>query len=414
MQLLERPPLRHETGDPEALIKEARRLRRRRWLFGTLSAALLLGAGTFVVVELLVPSATTNVAVGRGLSAGLLPNGPLTNLQIAGPMAVAPDGALYIADDPSTGVHPDDRVLVRLPDGRFRVIAGTGRRGFGGDGGPAVRAELSDVTDLAVAPDGTLYIADSGRVRTVSRDGIIRTVAGNGRPARTIVKGTPARSAPLGRDLSIALSPGGQLYISVGSPWGSPPAQILRLTTARTLDPVRTLVTSAPGGNLADHRAIGKPLTGFDHIAVDGHGNIDIAGGPSGWGVWQITPNGNAQLISANRYAHGNGGADPVLERGPHGVVYAAVGSPGLFRVEPNKLVAATAINKPLEHSLQSRALLPLYFAMNRNGTLYAADSGPIGYQLKPGYGSAFLQHVVSIQNGRTRLLWQEHSATPK
>jgi hypothetical protein len=41
-----------------------------------------------------------------------------------------PDRALYVADDLTTGDQQDDRVFVRLPGGRFRVIDGNGRRGF--------------------------------------------------------------------------------------------------------------------------------------------------------------------------------------------------------------------------------------------------------------------------------------------
>jgi hypothetical protein len=327
-------------------------------------------------------------------------------------MAVAPDGALYIADDQTTDGR-DDRVLVRLSDGRFRVIAGTGKRGFFGDGGPAMKAELSDVTDLAIGPNDALYIADGGRVRSVSRDGVIRTIAGNGRPARTITNGAPARSAALGTPLSIALSPVGQLYISTESPSGSPPSQILRLTAAGTLDPVRAVVTSASGGNLADRMAIGKQLTDFDHIAVDGHGNVDVAGGPGVYGVWQITPNGDAHLVSVSYLTQRVGGQDPLFERGPRGVVYAATAR-GIFHVEPHKLVPIAAFNKPLSRSLHGHPLSPLYFAASPTGTLYADDNGPIGYQLKPGYAAAFLQHLVSVNDGHARLLWQEHDTTRK
>ena len=318
---------------------------------------------------------------------------------MAGPLVVAPDGALYVADDPSHAwPSADDRVLVRLPDGRFRVVAGTGKRGFSGDGGLAVRAELSDVFDLAVAPDGTLYIADGGRVRTVSRDGVIRTIAGSGQPARTIVNGTPAPSAPLGSTLSIALSPAGQLYISTGS-------QILRLTAAGTLDPIRAIVTSGQG-NLVDRMARGRQLSGFGPAAVDAQGNIDVGGGPGGWAIWQVTPDGIAHLASGDQYAHGNGGAYPILQRGPGGAIYAAAGLPGIFRVEPHKLVSIAAINGTLSRPLHGQAFLPLYFAFSLNGTLYADD--------EPG-GTAFEAHqqLLSISNGHVSLLWQETNHTP-
>jgi hypothetical protein len=413
MLLLELPPQPvHETEDADALIKEARRLRRRRWAIGTLSLAALIGVAASIVALTGSPPPAPSTAQA-GASAGVLPNGPLTTLNVAGPLAVAPDGALYVADDPGTGIQSDDRVLVRLHDGHFRVIAGTGTRGFSGDGGPAVKAELSDISDLAVAPAGALYIADGGRIRMVSRDGVIRTIAGSGRPARTIANGAPALSAALGPPLSIALSPAGQLYISTGSPSGSPPSQILRLTAAGTLDPVRAIVKSATGGNRADQMARGKQLSDFGAITIDGRGDIYAAGGPGGYGVWQITPNGNAHLVSGSYLTQRVDGRDPLLEYGPQGAVYAATAR-GIFHVEPHKLVPIATFNKPLSRSLHRHPLSPLYFATSATGTLYADDNGPTGYQLKSGYGTAFLQHLVSISNGHTTLLWQEHSKTAK
>src|SRR5579864_5081895 len=209
------PPL--PTGE-EVPFPEARRLSWRRWTTGTLIAAVAIGA-IVAIVELSTAGGAATPSPGAP-AAGVLPNGHVVKLRLAGPLAVAPDGALYVAD------VARDRVLVRLPDGRFRVVAGNGRIGFSGDGGPALRAALSDVSDLTFAPNGTLYIADSGRVRVVGRDGIIRTIVGDGLSMRPISNGTPALSAPLGSaqslrqsiakgasQLSIALSPRGQLYI---------------------------------------------------------------------------------------------------------------------------------------------------------------------------------------------------------
>ena len=112
-------------------------------------------------------------------------------------------------------------------------------------------------------------------------------------------------------------------------------------------------------------------------------------------------------MASGDQYAHGNGGADPTLERGPGGAVYAAAGSPGMFRVEPDKLVSIAAFNGPLARPVDGESVLPLYFAFSPSGTLYADD--------EPG-GSAFEAHqqLVSVNNGHPRLLWQQHNITHK
>src|SRR5689334_14447206 len=62
------------------------------------------------------------------------------------------------------------------------TFAGNGVKGFSGDGGPASSAQLADPNGIARGPDGALYICDTmnHRIRKVTRDGKIVTVAGNG------------------------------------------------------------------------------------------------------------------------------------------------------------------------------------------------------------------------------------------
>jgi sugar lactone lactonase YvrE len=74
------------------------------------------------------------------------------------------------------------RILRALPDNEVSVIAGTGRCGFSGDGGPATNAELNDPRGLAVDSAGNIYFADSSnrRIRRIDTHGIITTVAGPG------------------------------------------------------------------------------------------------------------------------------------------------------------------------------------------------------------------------------------------
>ena len=386
-------------AEVEALIKEARRRHRRRGAKRLLVGVAVLGSAGAVAA--LFASGTRSPTAGGAAVAGALPNGPLAALHVAGPLAVAPDGALYVTDAVGPGVEPGgDRVLVRLRDGRFRAIAGNGKVGFSGDGGPAVHAELSSVSDLAFARDGTLYISDGGRVRTVSRDGVIRTIAGNGRPLRSITNGTRPLSAALGttrspRDpLRIALSPGGQLYIATGR------SQILRLTAAGRLDTVRSVVTSGPGKG---------PLGGPYPIAVDAHRNIDVGGGPGGWSIWQVAPDGIAHLVSGLRFARGSGGTFPTLQTGPGGGIYAAI--PGIFRIEPHKLAALSAFNAPIstvnQRRLRGQDFPTLYFAFSPNGTIYADD-------IPGGIGDEAHQQLLSVSQRHISLLWQERNTTPK
>lgn len=99
------------------------------------------------------------------------------------PEALAMDSAgnLYIAD------AGDHRVRKVDSGGRVTTIAGTGRPGFSGDGGPAKYAQLNQPYSVDLDPAGNIYIADLGnaRVRCIDVDGNIRTIAGGGSTAVT-------------------------------------------------------------------------------------------------------------------------------------------------------------------------------------------------------------------------------------
>lgn len=62
------------------------------------------------------------------------------------------------------------------------IIAGPGAPGSSGDKGPAIHAQLNGPTGIAQAPDGSLYVCDTEnhRIRRVTADGVISTVAGTG------------------------------------------------------------------------------------------------------------------------------------------------------------------------------------------------------------------------------------------
>ncbi|MBL8178287.1 MAG: SMP-30/gluconolactonase/LRE family protein [Bryobacterales bacterium] len=106
-------------------------------------------------------------------------------LETPSALAVDSSGVLYFADASSHRIYKIEPGLGRSgPEekyafGRIVLVAGAGGMFFDGDGGPAVDAHLASPNGIALAPDGTLYIADTNnnRLRAVSPDGIIRTLA---------------------------------------------------------------------------------------------------------------------------------------------------------------------------------------------------------------------------------------------
>lgn len=95
------------------------------------------------------------------------------------------------------------------------TIAGTGARGYSGDGGAATAATFDTPSDVAIAANGTLYIADTGNnvVRRVDAAGVITTVAGDGEP-RFAGDGGPAAAASLRRPSAILFDAQGSLWVA--------------------------------------------------------------------------------------------------------------------------------------------------------------------------------------------------------
>ena len=357
--------------DAQALFKEARRRRRRRRL-AWLGMALVVIAGTVAVLVATGPSGRGTpppVTATAARAVRSLPSGAVVTLSRAGPLAVSPSGSLYVADPT---LH---RVLVRQADGQFADVAGNGTAGFAGDGGPATAAEVSSVTDIAFAPGGELYLADGPRVRVVDGRGIIHTVVGTAGTARQVTSGTPALSARLGDVTSIAFSPAGQLYLSTQS-------QLLRLAADGRLQaiPARFSTKYAHGS-----------LREFGSIAVGAHGDVFASTAFTGWTVYRIDPDGRATELG---YARLSGGGPAVVRRAPNGSIEADDG-PNLLRVEGNGLQKVLAIDDV--PGINTFVFMD-YFTFGPDGTLYADNLGPPGFDP--------FQQIVSAAGGQAESLW--------
>ncbi len=143
------------------------------------------GAGNFYIAD------TSNHRVRKVDAAGVITTvagdgtccfggdgGPAVAAQLAWPESVAVDGAgnLFIADISNHRIRKVDAA------GVITTAAGDGTYGFGGDGGPATAAQLRSPRGVAVDGASNLFIADTFnyRIRKVDAAGVITTVAGDG------------------------------------------------------------------------------------------------------------------------------------------------------------------------------------------------------------------------------------------
>ncbi len=153
------------------------------------------------------------VRVAAGGSIEILPAGGLDSDVPVG-MAVLPDGSVVYATFQPT------RIVRIRPGGTPELFAGSGKFGFGGDGGPATQALLNGPTGLAVDSFGNLYIADTGngRIRAVNSRGFITTLAGNGEFVKTInlddLVSSPPVEWPLFLPVGIAVTQEGILVFT--------------------------------------------------------------------------------------------------------------------------------------------------------------------------------------------------------
>jgi sugar lactone lactonase YvrE len=163
-------------------------------------------------IRRVAPDGIITTFAGGGMS---LQNGDLAiNRWLSRPtgVEVGPDGTVYIAD------YDADNVYRVGTDGRMTKVAGPDGFFFGTDN-LAVHALLRHPTDIALAPDGSLYIADTGNnlVRRVDLYGFIQTIAGNGAgpgPIAANGDGGPATQAAIDGPRSVAVAPDGSLYIA--------------------------------------------------------------------------------------------------------------------------------------------------------------------------------------------------------
>jgi len=157
------------------------------------------------------PNGIIDTVAGNGLAGFSGDEGLALEARLNHPCGLAIDskGNLLIADLWNNRIRRVD------PTGVITTVAGTGQSGFSGNGGPAKNARLSHPYGIAVAEDGSMWIAERGgnRLRKVRSDGIIVSIAGQDIAGYQGDAG-PAARASLNRPCGIALDKAGNLYVA--------------------------------------------------------------------------------------------------------------------------------------------------------------------------------------------------------
>jgi sugar lactone lactonase YvrE len=319
------------------------------------------------------------------------------------------------------------------PPGTILTVAGNGKRGYSGDGGPATQAALNNPQDLSIEGAGSLVIADgpNGRVREVSPDGIISTIvarlgfvssarmdaAGNryitdchGGIWKVDPAGIRTRVAQLACPQQLAIDPLGNLY--------TPEAFTGRL---QKVDPAGKVTTIAGTGRPADRRgdgglAVDARLYSPWGVALDRAGNLYISDFPDGR-VRKISPDGKINTVAGGgQPADGVGDGGLATDARLDGPGYITLDPGGnLFiaenrgerirKVSPAGIISTIAGNGQIGHTgdggpaLNARLNSPESVAVDREGNLYFTEGAryqPAGYPWER-QGNNLVRKVIGV-----------------
>ncbi len=320
---------------------------------------------------------TIDTIAGRD-PAGLPQSGPALTAYLDYPngLAVGPGDTVYVAD------ADNQRVVAISPGGALTTIAGDGRSGFDGDGGPALAAAFWYPLATAFDSSGNLYIVDSGnsRVRRVASDGTVTTVAGSGNYQYS---GDGGSATSAGIDpIDIAFDTQGNLYIA--DRYNS---RVRRVTPGGSIATVAgngTFGFSGDGG-----RATAATMDAAA-VAVDGSGNLYIAD-YSHSRVRMVTPggiistvagNGNWQITATSGTATALSLSPTALATDSSGNVFIADASNDcIWKLTPGGTLAVVAglgtdATGEAIPATAARLHTPIGVAAGSNGDLYVVESG--------------------------------------
>jgi sugar lactone lactonase YvrE len=261
----------------------------------------------------------TTLIAGNGTPGNVDGPGETARFNVPYDVASAPDGTLYVADSENNAIRKI------APDGTVSTFAGDGTPGFAD--GVGKEAKLNAPSGVTVAADGALIVADYGnhRIRRITPDGTVSTIAGTGAASYSDGPGATARFAS---PSDLTLDANGDVIVA-----DTLNNRIRKIDMSKPDHPVTTLAGSGVQG-LADGPADQAQFSTPADVAVDGKGNVYVADTgnhairkinlvDTGRGVTVVAGNGSAgYLDAAGPSARFN--TPYGIAFGPGGVLYVA------------------------------------------------------------------------------------------
>jgi sugar lactone lactonase YvrE len=166
------------------------------------------------VIRKITPDGQVSTFAGNGQAGTTDGAGRDASFELPNRIAIDKDGNLYVTEGRFLDFGERTygfRVRKITPEGQVTTLAGTGEPGY--RDGPALNAEFDVPIGVDVDIKGNVYVVDSGahRIRRISPNGIVCTIAGNGQAGYS---DGPALRAQFWYPTDIAVGPDGQLYVA--------------------------------------------------------------------------------------------------------------------------------------------------------------------------------------------------------
>jgi DNA-binding beta-propeller fold protein YncE len=288
-------------------------MKRARGWFGSLAFLLAVGfGGTVTPADIITVAGTGKPDLSDNTGIGVKVN-------VGDPFGVeiGPDRALYI-----TEVRNHRVLRLDLETGRLATLAGNGTKGYAGDGGPASAAQLNEPYEVRFDSAGNmLFVEMQNHVirRVDAKTGNISTIAGTGKPGYG-GDGGPATKASFKQPHSIVLDKQDNVYIAdIGN-------HRIRKIDAKT--GVITSIAGSDERKLpvAGEKAAGNPVFGPRALFMDGE--VLWVALREGHSIWKIKlSEGTWQHVAGTGKKGFTGDGGPASEAtfdGPKGIAIGA------------------------------------------------------------------------------------------